>query len=183
MTNIAINAERQRRGDWMQTFSGRKFFPLDPRADEVSLVDIAHALSLLCRFGGHCRHFYSVAEHSVHVARAAPDHLKRFALLHDATEAYAVDIPRPLKLSLPDYRMAEQLIGIVIAERFGIPLVSSQVKALDRAILVDEARQNMAPPPQQWSGPTEGLGITLQFWTPAEAEREFLNAACDFGVL
>lgn len=180
---MRLTAETYRRGDWMQTFKGRKFFPLDPRADEVFIDDIAHALAQLCRFGGHCLRFYSVAEHSVLVARAAPSELKRAALLHDATEAYAVDIPRPLKHSLPDYRAAEDLIGAAIAERFAIPLQSTVVKVLDRAILVDEARQNMAPPPQQWAGPTQGLGITLQFWTPAEAEREFLAAARDYGVI
>jgi hypothetical protein len=53
------------RGDWMQTYSGRRFYPLDPRAEELADLDIAHALSLLCRYGGHVERFYSVAEHCV----------------------------------------------------------------------------------------------------------------------
>jgi len=180
---VTITAKYDHRGDWMQTYTGRVFYPLFPSAEAVCIEDIAHALSLLCRFGGHCQRFYSVAEHSVHVAHAARDHLKRSALLHDASEAYAVDIPRPLKISLPDYQVVEDLITAAIAERFGVSFDSPEIKALDRAILVDEARQNMAPPPQQWDGPTEGLGITLRFWSPEEAEHEFLAAARAYGVV
>jgi len=58
----------QRNGDWIQTFSGLQFWPLDPRPDEINIEDIAHALSLQCRFGGHCNRFYSVADHSIHVS-------------------------------------------------------------------------------------------------------------------
>lgn len=61
-----------RRGDWIQTFTGRRFWPLDPRPEDVCIEDIAHALSLKCRFGGHCTRFYSVAEHSVHVSNYVP---------------------------------------------------------------------------------------------------------------
>lgn len=61
----------ERAGDWMQTFTGRQFWPMDPRPEDLDILDIAHALSLLCRFGGHCQRFYSVAEHSVHVSTLA----------------------------------------------------------------------------------------------------------------
>src|SRR5262245_27549306 len=101
----------QRIGDWMQTISGRKFWPLDPRPEEVCIEDIGHALSLVCRFGGHCHTFYSVAEHSVRVSLLAEDMAKSSAhwtdenirmialsgLLHDAAEAYIGDMVRPLK--------------------------------------------------------------------------------------
>lgn len=86
-----------RRGDWMQTFSGRQFWPCDPRADEVCIEDIAHALSMQCRFAGHVRKFYSVAEHCVRASWIVPDRFKLAALLHDAAEAYVVDLPRPIK--------------------------------------------------------------------------------------
>ena len=61
-----------RKGDWMQTYTGRQFWPIDPRANEVHIEDIAHALSMMCRYNGHCRTFYSVAEHSVLVSQHVP---------------------------------------------------------------------------------------------------------------
>ena len=65
--------------DWIQTYSGKKFYPLDPRPEDIDIRDIAHALSLNCRFNGHCRCFYSVAEHSVGVSSSqSPDARKVF---------------------------------------------------------------------------------------------------------
>jgi hypothetical protein len=83
----ARDADPSRRGDWMQTFTGRRFWPLDPRGEDVLIEDIAHALSLLTRYGGHCTRFYSVAEHSVLLARAATPENALWLLLHDASEA------------------------------------------------------------------------------------------------
>jgi len=166
------------RGDWMQTATGGKFWPLDPRPHEVCIKDIAHALSLLCRFGGHCLRFYSVAEHSVLLARAAPPRFRRWALLHDAAEAYVVDVPRPLKPFLVNYKQAEAAVMRAIELRFGLYLgMPDQVKQLDRSILVDEMQQNMAPAPAAWTS-LEGvnpLGVKLQFWTPRQARIEFLR--------
>ncbi len=87
----------ERRGDWIATYTGKQFWPLDPRPEEVCIEDIAHALSNICRFTGHCRHFYSVAQHSLFVSRHLPDELKLAGLLHDAAEAYLADIARPVK--------------------------------------------------------------------------------------
>ena len=61
----------ERRGDWMQTHSGLRFYPLDPRPEDIRIEDIAHALPMICRFNGHCSRFYSVAEHSLNVAAFA----------------------------------------------------------------------------------------------------------------
>lgn len=96
---------------WMQTYSGKQFWPLAPRVQDVELEDIAHALSNICRFNGHCKRFYSVAEHSLLVlgevrrmiARGkVTEHprLLKLALLHDAAEAYLGDIIRPVKHGL-----------------------------------------------------------------------------------
>jgi hypothetical protein len=164
------------RGNWMQTATGRQFWPMDPRPHEVFIEDIAHALSMICGFGGHCRRFYSVAEHSILISRAAaPDH-KLWALLHDASEAYIADIIRPLKPSLIGYREAEQKVMRAICVRFNLHLeLPPAVKALDRAILMDERDQAMAEPPQPWDGDVPPLGVELQFWSPARAKREFLS--------
>src|ERR1039457_118422 len=83
------------------TFSGLRFWPLDPNPEKILIDDIAHALAHQCRFGGHASRFYSVAEHSVHVSRLCPPEDALWGLLHDASEAYLVDLPRPLK-QLPE---------------------------------------------------------------------------------
>ena len=164
------------RGDWMQTATGRRFWPMDPRADDVSIEDIAHALSMLCRFGGHCLKFYSVAEHSVLLSRLAPPQYKLWALLHDAAEAYMVDLPRPLKSSLPEYKVAEAKVMRAISVRFHLHLgCPDEVKALDQAILADEREQNMAESSHPWEQRMpDPLGIKLQFWDPERARAQFL---------
>lgn len=96
-------SEAGRIGDWIKTVTGRKFYPLDPRFQEVNIEDVAHALSMKVRFNGHVQRYYSVAQHSVHVSRILERwHPKRrdlamWGLLHDAAEAYLADIPRPMK--------------------------------------------------------------------------------------
>lgn len=105
---------------YLTTFTGRKFFPLSPEADQVDIEDIARGLSKICRFCGQIKDFYSVAEHSVEVMHLVPDRLKLAALLHDASEAYISDIPAPLKKQLPDYQKVEGLIEWAVDEKFGI---------------------------------------------------------------
>lgn len=173
-------AFERRKGDWLQTFTGRKFWPIDPLADEVNIDDIAHALSMLCRYSGHCLKFYSVAEHSVHVAQWLFDNGYSYetilaGLLHDATEAYVADVPRPLKQSLPTYKDAESRVWGAIAARYGLgPDLPAEVHEADNRILADEIQQNMKP--MEWhNNHDDPLGVELQFWTPAQAEHEFIK--------
>ena len=166
-----------RKGDWMQTFTGRQFWPLDPRPEDVDILDIAHALANQCRYAGHCRRFYSVAEHSVLLARAvAPEH-RLWALLHDAAEAYLVDLPRPVKRQVVGYHLAEAAVMAAICWRFGLaPEMPDAVHEADYRILRDELEQNMAAPPSRWPVQDEApLGVTLRFWTPDQAEAWFLT--------
>lgn len=172
-----------RKGDWMQTAGGRQFWPLDPRPEEVFLDDIAHALSHLCRYGGHCRNFYSVAEHSVLMSRAVAPAFARWALLHDASEAYVVDVPRPIKPALAGYDAIETRIMAAVCLRFGLPPeMPAAVKAADRAILTDEMQQAMASPPVPWSTAGDPLGVRLEFWSPGVARLEFLIRAQELGL-
>lgn len=165
-----------RLGDWMQTYSGRQFWPIDPRPDEVHIDDIAHALSNLCRYGGHVLDFYSVAEHSCHLHDAADPEHKAWALLHDASEAFIADIIRPLKPSLKEYHAFELRVMGAICQRFGLsPGMPTEVNILDNRILADEAAQAMSAPPKPWAYNVEPLGITLGFWPPSKAKREFLT--------
>jgi hypothetical protein len=169
----------QRNGDWIQTFTGRAFWPLDPRPDEVEIRDIAHALSNQCRYAGHTSRFYSVAEHCVLLARAVSPKNRLWALLHDASEAYLVDLPRPVKRSMPDYRAAEEAVMLAVRRQFFlVDPMPAEVHLADGRILTDERQQAMETPPMPWTAEeqVEPLGVTLQFWTPAMAEIQFLAA-------
>lgn len=178
-------APAPRKGDWMQTAQGRQFWPMDPRADEIHIDDIAHALGMQCRYGGHSLRFYSVAEHCVHVASKAPAGLELAALMHDASEGYLADVIRPVKMSLSNYKGIESNLERVIAQRFGLAWpMPAEVKRLDERILQDERAQTMNPAPFPWASMNndiEPLGVTLQFWTPAKARYEFLTAFYRYG--
>lgn len=165
------------RGDWMQVYSGRAFYPLDPHVDDIDPVDIAHALSLLCRYGGHVRTYFSVSEHCVLMSHAvAPEHAL-WALLHDATEAYMADLIRPIKNMMPAYRQAEDNLMAVICQRFGLsPTMPAEVKEADLRILHDERDALMGPPPQPWTSieNVPPMGVRIEGWAPPEAEQRYL---------
>lgn len=168
--------EQQRNGDWMQTYTGKQFWPVDPLPEEIDIRDIAHGLSLMCRYNGHCERFYSVAEHCCHLYDYASDDNKLWALLHDASEAYIADIIRPVKPFLSNYIELENNLMDTICIRYDLPLtMPKEVKDLDNRILVDEMTQNLKPPVKPWNIPNTPLGVKLEFWTPEEAEREFLS--------
>lgn len=163
-----------RQGDWIQTFSGGRFWPMDPHAEDVEIADIAHSLAMQCRFAGHCIRFYSVAEHCVHLSRAVAQDHALWALLHDASEAYLVDVPRPVKPFLNGYREAETMVMLAVCRRFGLAAeMPDAVKAMDWQILGDE-RANLSRCVVEWDNPPRPLGVDLQYWPPAQAEREFL---------
>jgi hypothetical protein len=170
-------------GDWMQTANGRKFWPLDPRPEEVHIDDIAHALSNMCRFGGHCRTFYSVAEHSVRVSELAnhelDPQLALAALLHDAAEAYVVDVPRPLKRFLPGYKEAESAVARAIERRFDLEsgiLDHPAVKHWDETLLATEARDIMGGESAgKWSLQASPLARKIVPWNVGYTRLRFLD--------
>lgn len=168
------------KGGWTQTYTGQQFWPLDPRPEHVDIRHVAHALSMLCRYGGSALRFYSVAEHSVLLSRyfTAPAS-KRWALMHDASEAYLVDVPRPIKQELGLYLPIEAMVMGAIVQRFALGPCPAEVHEADGRILADERAQNMAPCVAEWQDTGPPLGITLQLWTPAEAEIAFLEAFID----
>lgn len=165
----------ERIGLWMQTFTGRRFWPLDPRPDEIVIEDIAHALSRQCRYNGHCLRFYSVAEHCVHLARhVSPEHAL-WALLHDASEAYLADVPRPVKPFLTGYKDAEAKVMAAVCTAFGLsPDMPAEVDAADYRIIGDE-RENLSACEAEWEVHHEPLGVRLSFWSPDEAKARFLD--------
>lgn len=159
----------------MQTYTGRVFWPLDPRGDEVDIRDVAHALSLICRYNGQCRNFYSVAEHSWHVSFLVPPEDALAALMHDATEAYVCDIPRPLKRFLTNYAEIEEGVWQAICDKWpALPRKLPQtVKDADNAMLMAEARVVLGPHPAPWGVDVEPAMRTPQMWNPAMAEHYF----------
>lgn len=175
-----------RKGTWMQTATGKQFWPLDPRPEEVDIVDIAFGLSKICRYGGHTTRFYSVAEHSVLVAQALPKNLQMYGLLHDASEAYLGDVIRPLKRFIPGYREIEEAVMVAICAHFGLTYpMPAAIKEIDCAILLDEYAQVMKPPPGDWKEGNEvgmePLGVALQCWKPERAAEKFLEEFVHLG--
>lgn len=127
--------------------SGRMVSPIkQPRPEDICLEDITHCLARLCRWGGDTDGFYSVAQHSVLVASILPRHLQVAGLLHDATEAYISDIPKPAKRSLPEYDLAEERLAQVIFQHFRVPFENlGKVKEADLIVLAAEARDLFTP--------------------------------------
>lgn len=163
-------------GDWFLTFTGKQFYPLDPRPEDMCIEDIAHALSNICRFGGHSQNFFSVAQHSVIVSNiCAPEHAF-LGLMHDAPEAYCGDVVRPLKYSLPDYIRYEDRIWEVVAEKFGIDHSTIvRIKDADNTALMTERRDLMAPSEHKWSVPNPPLDSPIFPVGPHIAEHLFLE--------
>jgi hypothetical protein len=165
------------KSSWILTFSGRHFDPLNPRARDICIEDIAHALSLQCRFTGHVREFYGVGQHSVYVSEACCADHRLHGLMHDASEAYLCDIASPVKHhpGFAFYRKAEARVEEAVAKAFGLkPIDCDCVKVADARILATEKRDLMvsSPPWPKFNNPYE---FTVTSWTPKRAEREFLS--------
>jgi hypothetical protein len=162
---------------YIRTFTGRKVYPLDLTPDQIDVRDIAHALAMVCRFTGHTRHHYSVAQHSIYVSRFVPWHLRLTALLHDASEAYIADIARPIKHTgtFDLYRAVEDKIERAVAEAFGtVYPMPPEVKEADQRMLATEIQQlmNGGPDDNPWANPYPN--VYLDAWLPAQAEEDFL---------
>lgn len=120
----------------IRTFSGIYINVFKPDLNDILIEDIAHALSMQCRFGGHTQDFYSVAEHSIWVSNQVSKEFKLEALLHDASEAYLVDIPKPIKRGLDDYNQVEEILMSSIAEKFNINFpFNKNIKVADNSAL------------------------------------------------
>ncbi len=160
----------------IDTYCGIDFHPFNPVPSMVVIEDIAHALSNLCRFSGHCREFYSVAQHSVLVSSILPQEHKLPGLLHDGSEAYLQDICSPIKKS-PEFKMYRELeanVEAVIAQKFGYAFpLDPRVKEADLILLATEMRDLM---PYPLAKPAPPLKETIVPMSPKEAKAAFLQA-------
>lgn len=165
----------------MTTFTGRHFDPMQIRTEDICIEDIAHALSLMCRGGGHLKYFYSVAQHSLNCAAEAKargwsERLQLACLLHDASEAYLSDIIRPVKANLTGYLEIENRIMGKILEKFNLSDLTEEEhrkwKQIDDEILYYELK-NLMPG-------EEDLAVPELCALPDISQRDWQNVETDF---
>jgi len=175
---------------WIRTYTGSDFDYNDIEHQKINILDIAHALSNICRFSGHTRQFYSVAQHCVLVSKyvyinsnvLSPKDVLELglcALLHDASEAYLQDLPRPLKVMLTDYKGMEEKLEKRIAEYFGIEQILSDpfksiIKEVDIRMCVTEAIC-LHQYDYTWSDQMDPYFTTMEVWSPEKANLMFLE--------
>ncbi len=175
----------ERRGDWMQTYTGRRFWPLSPVPEDIDPLDIAHGLAFICRYGGHVTRFYSVAEHCVLMSEAVSPENALAALLHDAAEAYIGDMVRPLKKFMPEFQAVDHKLECVVRERFGLPDWPdwpAEVKEADNRIVRSEKEALLANPERWFVDDLEYLPVRIQGWQPAQAEAMYLDRMWELGI-
>ena len=175
----------------MQTFTGKMFDVFDPDPNQIDIFDIAHHLSLMTRFNGACKWFYSIAQHSINCSQRAADYhyprpseekLALALLMHDAAEAYVGDIVRPIKRKITDFSVVENGVMDAINTRFDLPPVAeirgykAAIKEVDNRMLVTEKLQLMDPN-VRWAIEDifEPYDLELELWQPRAAEMLFLS--------
>jgi 5'-deoxynucleotidase YfbR-like HD superfamily hydrolase len=180
----------------INTFSGGVLDFANPRPEAIKLTDIAHGLSMVPRFGAQALRFHSVAQHAVGVSQVV-DMLERpelaiAALHHDSHEAYACDIPAPLKRLLqPAYDHITGRLDAAIAAALGFEPpgqdspAASLIKAADAAVFVVEAEvllRGKAPKPDVSSDALHAArGLPVDSWRVDEARAWFLHRADELG--
>jgi len=167
----------------MEVSSGKKVNPFEMTEEDIDIEDIAHALSLICRYGGHCKQFYSVADHSIRVSEIVDYKYKLAALLHDAAEAYIGDNIRPVKYRLPVLQKVEDEILPVIMSRFGIKWdkkVQEAVKKADNIVGATEGRDLMYHG-EDWGNLPEPLEGTIIPRSPRASMNGFLWRFEEYG--
>lgn len=181
---------------WMQCASGKAFFPLAPKIEDIDLMDIAHHLAMKCRYSGAVKEYFSVAQHSVLVSRHVPPEDALWGLLHDAAEAYLPDVVRPIKdaayFSVGEDRLMMRFAYVegdilrCISDKFGMHWhMPATVKKADLEALQTEKRDLLGPSPHEWSSQWDAQPwpekIVPLDWR--EAKRLFLDRAAELGLV
>lgn len=172
---------------YIETFTGKKFYLFGEIADsDIDWIDIAHALSMQCRYNGHCNRFYSVAEHSTIMSHILPKEFALYALIHDGSEAYLSDIPSPFKPFLSNYKELEMKVQTRIYEVAGLkPVEPDEVREVDRAMLLLEAEHLLHSRGKDWTTYAELKGYydkwmsnrswMIWCWSPERAREMWLK--------
>lgn len=167
--------------DTICTVTGNYFDFEYPERSTFNINDIAHALAHICRFTGHTREFYSVAQHSILVSDQLPKELQLAGLLHDAAEAFIGDVSSPLKRMLPDYKAVERRVEHAIFNRFGVRREmyenKAQIKAADLTLLATERRDLMPDMGDQWEmlKGVQPLPTRIRAWSSAQSKVLFVR--------
>lgn len=163
---------------WIQTFTGKKFFPLNPNIDDIDIIDIARSLSHQCRFSGHIKHFYSVAQHAVYVSYLCDEKDANEGLNHDDSEGYIIDLPKPLKDSgyFDNFKEKENNLQKMIYKKFcNTEIEPPSVKIADMIMLSTEANCLLNNKHPDWTLPTEPINFKIEYMSPDVAQKFFLD--------
>lgn len=171
------------------TYTGRHFDPACPEEENLDIRDIAHALSLICRGNGHVKTFFSVGQHCIHCAleaqaRGYDRRLVMACLLHDASECYMSDVPRPVKQSMPLYKeMEERLLEQIYKKYLGTPLTEEEekkVKQIDDDMLYYDLL-NLLSEKMDRDAPVMATDFSYEILPFEEVERQYLELFARFG--
>ena len=173
---------KYRAAGFVETYTGRAFWPLKPDSRDVTIIDIAHHLSQQCRYAGATAWPYSTAQHCCLLADYVQEKMGGTPLdclqilMHDAAEAFLVDMPRPVKQFMPEFRKWDNAINNCIRLWLGLgdlPIPSWQDE-LDSRIIMDERAQVMSDSDNDWGHNLEPLGMLVSPWSSVVAEQNFL---------
>lgn len=148
---------------WFLANSGREINPHIVNHEDLNPYWIAKSLSKVCRYNGHTKHFYSVAQHSVYVSLVVPREHAFCGLMHDATESICQDIIRPLKITWAEYAKIEEGVWQALSVKFGLPLqIPAEVKRADNEVLLAERDQLLPKSETKWHFTEEPADIKIE---------------------
>lgn len=167
---------------FIATYTGKKFFLLEPRIEDIDVIDIAHSLAMQCRWTGHCRHHYSIAQHAYYCSLIGPEEEAFQRLHHDDSEAYIADMNRPLKHYTEAgaaYKKVEKPLQDLIYDAMGLSRIEHEsVHLADHAMLYAEKSQIMGylfDEAEKWTPDEAQANIKIEQWTPEYAEHMYLK--------
>ena len=160
---------------FIRLYSGKTFHFLHPTLEEIDITDIAHSLSRIVRYYGHCHGDYVVANHLCLCADVAPEGYELLALAHDFQEFVLGDVSSPLKSLLPQYQELETHVTQLIARKFNLPYpYPAIVNEIDKRMLVTEFRDLLKD--ADWTSfPWKPYDFKIEPWSMDRAEQEFLK--------